>query len=228
MKKIGFLFLCQLILSCALAVNVSDTLFQNMSILMNQLSETSELQLHNGESQIVIFDVPTELLQILPVGCRTLGKASCILYPFFAGIKFDTLTGRNDGKGYNFTIILSLYDSASQNEDLMDRTEMEEMALEMKLESIRSGIHPNYDKKLTDIKTRGWGAGGSYKYMAEWDGKELVRYSSFYTGRVEDVFFTLEAVGDDIEVPLMVAEKLASLVKQNMTYRSLKSRIVKQ
>jgi hypothetical protein len=55
-----------------------------------------------------------------------------------------------------------------------------------------------------------------------------VRYSSYYTGRVKDVFFTLEADGDDIAVPLMVAEKLASLAGGNMTYRSLKSRIVKQ
>ncbi|MEA5070673.1 hypothetical protein [Petrimonas sp.] len=85
-----------------------------------------------------------------------------------------------------------------------------------------------HDEKLADIKTREWGAGGSYKYMAKWDDKELVRYSSYYTGRVKDVFFTLEADGDDIAVPLMVAEKLASLAGGDMTYRSLKSRIVKQ
>ena len=253
MKKIGFLFLCQLILSCALGVNVSDTikavtpndpnlLLPDMNILMNQLNQTPELQQmlegfqdagdllqqYTGDSQVLVFDVPKELLQILPEGCRTLGKASCILYPLFAGIQFDTLTGRNDGKGYNFTVILSLYDSDSQNEEVRGRTEMEKMALEMKLEKIKSGIHPNYDQKLADIKTREWGGGGSYNYMAEWDGKERVRYSSYYAGRVEDVFFSLEADGDDTAVPLMVAEKLASLVKEKMTYRSLKSRIVKQ
>ena len=253
MKKIATLLLCQLILSYALAVNVRDTikavapndpnlLLPDMNILMNQLNQTPELQQmlegfqdagdllqqYNGDSQVLVFDVPAELLQILPEGCRTLGKASCILYPLFAGIQFDTLTGRNDGKGYNFTVILSLYDSDSQNEEVRGRTEMEKMALEMKLEKIKSGIHPNYDQKLADIKTREWGGGGSYNYMAEWDGKEQVRYSSYYAGQVGDVFFSLEADGDDTAVPLMVAEKLASLVKEKMTYRSLKSRIVKQ
>ena len=63
----------------------------------------------------------------------------------------------------------------------------------MKLEKIKSGIHPNYDQKLPDIKTREWGAAGSYNYMAEWDGKEQVRYSSYYAGQVGDVFFSLEA-----------------------------------
>lgn len=253
MKKIATLLLCQLILSYALAVNVRDTikavvpndpnlLLPDMNILMNQLNQTPELQQmlegfqdagdllqqYNGDSQVLVFDVPAELLQILPEGCRTLGKASCILYPLFAGIQFDTLTGRNDGKGYNFTVILSLYDSDSQNEEVRGRTEMEKMALDMKLEKIKSGIHPNYDQKLADIKTREWGGGGSYNYMAEWDGKEQVRYSSYYAGQVGDVFFSLEADGDDTAVPLMVAEKLASLVKEKMTYRSLKSRIVKQ
>ncbi len=253
MKKIATLLLCQLILSYALAVNVRDTikavapndpnlLLPDMNILMNQLNQTPELQQmlegfqdagdllqqYNGDSQVLVFDVPAELLQILPEGCRTLGKASCILYPLFAGIQFDTLTGRNDGKGYNFTVILSLYDSGSQNEEVRGRTEMEKMALDMKLEKIKSGIHPNYDQKLADIKTREWGGGGSYNYMAEWDGKEQVRYSSYYAGQVGDVFFSLEADGDDTAVPLMVAEKLASLVKEKMTYRSLKSRIVKQ
>ena len=253
MKKIATLLLCQLILSYALAVNVRDTikavapndpnlLLPDMNILMNQLNQTPELQQmlegfqdagdllqqYNGDSQVLVFDVPAELLQILPEGCRTLGKASCILYPLFAGIQFDTLTGRNDGKGYNFTVILSLYDSGSQNEEVRGRTEMEKMALDMKLEKIKSGIHPNYDHKLADIKTREWGGGGSYNYMAEWDGKEQVRYSSYYAGQVGDVFFSLEADGDDTAVPLMVAEKLASLVKEKMTYRSLKSRIVKQ
>ena len=253
MKKIATLLLCQLILSYALAVNMRDTikavapndpnlLLPDMNILMNQLNQTPELQQmlegfqdagdllqqYNGDSQVLVFDVPAELLQILPEGCRTLGKASCILYPLFAGIQFDTLTGRNDGKGYNFTVILSLYDSDSQNEEVRGRTEMEKMALDMKLEKIKSGIHPNYDQKLADIKTREWGGGGSYNYMAEWDGKEQVRYSSYYAGQVGDVFFSLEADGDDTAVPLMVAEKLASLVKEKMTYRSLKSRIVKQ
>ena len=253
MKKIATLLLCQLILSYALAVNVRDTikavapndpnlLLPDMNILMNQLNQTPELQQmlegfqdagdllqqYNGDSQVLVFDVPAELLQILPEGCRTLGKASCILYPLFAGIQFDTLTGRNDGKGYNFTVILSLYDSDSQNEEVRGRTEMEKMALDMKLEKIKSGIHPNYDQKLADIKTREWGGGGSYNYMAEWDGKEQVRYSSYYAGQVGDVFFSLEADGDDTAVPLMVTEKLASLVKEKMTYRSLKSRIVKQ
>ena len=146
------LLLCQLILSYALAVNVRDTikavapndpnlLLPDMNILMNQLNQTPELQQmlegfqdagdllqqYNGDSQVLVFDVPAELLQILPEGCRTLGKASCILYPLFAGIQFDTLTGRNDGKGYNFTVILSLYDSDSQNEEVRGRTEMEKM-----------------------------------------------------------------------------------------------------
>ncbi len=253
MKRITIVILCQLILFCSFAVDMSDTVkavapndpkqfLPDLNILMNQLNQTPDLQQmlgdfqhagelleqYQGNAQAYIFDVPAELLQILPESCRTLGRASCVFYPLFAGIQFDTLTGRNDGKGYNFTIVLTMYDSESQNEEVTGRTELEKMALEMKLESIRKGLHPVHDEKLADIKTREWGAGGSYKYMAKWDDKELVRYSSYYTGRVKDVFFTLEADGDDIAVPLMVAEKLASLAGGNMTYRSLKSRIVKQ
>ena len=119
-----------------------------------------------------------------------------------------------------------MYDSESQNEEVTGRTELEKMALEMKLESIRKGLHPVHDEKLADIKTREWGAGGSYKYMAKWDDKELLRYSSYYTGRVKDVFFTLEADGDDISVPEKVADKLASLVGSRLTYQSLKSRVI--
>ena len=260
MKRITLVFLCQLILVCTFAVNVSDTikavapndpklLLPDMNILMNQLDQDEMgemlnqipgmqqmlggfqdagelLQQYNGDAQAFVFDVPPELLQILPEGCRTLGRASCVLYPLFAAIKFDTLTGRNDGKGYNFTIILDIYDSESQDDEVRGRTEMETMALEMKLEKLREGLA--HGEKLSDIKTREWGAGGSYKYMAEWDGKELVRYSSYYTGRVGDVYFTLEADGDDTAVPMMVAEKLASLAGNSLTFESLKSRIVKR
>ena len=91
--------------------------------------------------RVFAFDVPPELLQILPEGCRNVGRASCVFYPLFAGIQFDTLTGRNDGKGYNFTIVLTMYDSESQNEEVTGRTELEKMALEMKLESIRKYVY---------------------------------------------------------------------------------------
>lgn len=63
--------------------------------------------------------------------------------------------------------------------------------------------------------------------MDEWDGKKMVRYSSYYKGRVGDVYFTLEADGGDISVPEKVADKLASLVGSSLTYQSLKSRIIK-
>lgn len=238
----------------AIAPNDPRLLLPDLNILMNQfdqgemgevgevlnqipgiqqmpggLQDASELMhQYDGDAQVLMFDVPPELLQILPESCRTLGRASCVMYPLFAEIKFDTLTGRNDGKGYNFTIILAMYDSESQNEEVRGRTELETMALEMKFEKIREGLHPRYEETLSDIKSREWGAGGSYKYMAEWDGKELVRYSSYYTGWVGDVYFTLEADGDDIAVPMMVAEKLASLAGKSLTYKSLKSRIVKQ
>ncbi|HOO94131.1 MAG TPA: hypothetical protein PLH60_08305 [Proteiniphilum sp.] len=201
-----------------------------MQEMLGGIQDAGELmQQYNGDSQVLVFDVPTELLQILPEGCRNVGRASCVFYPLFADIKFDTLTGRNDGKGYGFTIILAMYDSESQNEEVRGRTEIETMALEMKLEEIRKGLHPRHGESLSNVKTREWGAGGSYRYVAEWDGTEteMVRYSSYYTGRVGDVYFTLEADGDDISVPEKVADKLASLVGSSLTYQSLKSRIIK-
>lgn len=235
----------------AVAPNDPKLLLPDLNILMNQLDQGEMGEMLNqipgmqqmlggfqdagelmhqydGDAQALVFDVPAELLQILPEGCRTLGRASCVIYPLFAEIKFDTLAGGNDGKGYNFTILLTMYDSESQDKEVRGRTEMETMTLEMKLEKIRKGLNPRHDETLLDIKLREWGAGGSYKYMAEWDGKELVCYSSYYTGRVGDVYFTLDADGDDTAVPMMVAEKLASLAGNSLTFESLKSRIVKQ
>lgn len=199
----------------------------DMQQMIEGFQDAGELmQQYNGDAEVLVFDVPTELLQILPEGCRNVGKASCIIYPLFADIKFDTMTGRNDGKGYNFTILLAMYDSESQNEEVRGRTELETMALEMKLEEIRKGLHPRHGETLSEIKIREWGAGGSYSYTTEWDDKEMVRYSSYYTGRVGDVFFTLEADGDDRSVPEKVADKLADLAGDKMTYKSLKSSVI--
>lgn len=254
MRRFVILTLCQLILSCTFATNLLDTIravvpddsklpHQDLNTLEDQLSQAQMVQQmlggvrdavnlieqHKlGDGSVLVFEVPSELLNILPEGCRTVGRASCIFYPLFASINFDTLTGRNDGKGYNFTVSLNIYNSESGDEEVKARTEMESMVLSMKLEKIKKRIHPNHDGKLSDIRIREWGAGGSYRYTAEWDGKEMVRYSSYYTGRVEDIFFTLEAEGDDIAVPQMVVEKLVSLARESMKYKSLKSRIVKE
>lgn len=47
------------------------------------------------------------------------------------------MTGRNDGKGYNFTVSLNIYNSESGDEEVKARTEMESMVLSMKLEKIK-------------------------------------------------------------------------------------------
>ena len=125
-------------------------------------------------AQFHMFDLPDELLQILPEGCRTIGKVTCVLIPNYAGIMFDTLTGRNDGKGYNFIVVVALYDSDSQNEHVSERIELENLVLKMELDKLNKGIHPKHGEKLTGIKIKEWGAGGSFNYMDEWDGKKMV------------------------------------------------------
>ena len=255
MKKIGILLLSHLIFCCVFAMNVSDTIVSytpdqflpDMKNLVKELGEgeMSEFpdirqmlggfqgagevlgQYDEEGAQFHMFDLPDELLQILPEGCRTIGKVTCVLRPNYAGIQFDTLTGRNDGKGYNFIVVVDLYDSDSQNEDVSERIELENLVLQMELDKLNKGIHPKHGEKLTGIKIKEWGAGGSFNYMDEWNGKKMVRYSSYYKGRVGDVYFTLEADGDDISVPEKVADKLASLVGSSLTYQSLKSRIIK-
>ncbi|MPM81163.1 hypothetical protein SDC9_128215 [bioreactor metagenome] len=157
-----------------------------------------------------------------------IGNASCFLTPFYATIKFDTLKGGNDGKGYSFTIALNIENSDIQDTDIKVHREMQTQFFEMELQSVKKGIHPENGEKLSDIKTRDWGAGGSYKWTAQWDGKDLIRYSSYYTGKVDDVYFNMDVDGDDISVPEEVADKLASLAKESLTYKSLRSRIIKK
>lgn len=115
-----------------------------------------------------------------------------------------------------------------QDTEIKVHQEMQTQFFEMELESVKKGIHPKHGKKLSDIKTKDWGAGGNYKWTAQWDGKDLVRYASYYTGKVDGVYFNMDVDGDDISVPEEVADKLASLAKESLTYKSLRRKIIKQ
>jgi hypothetical protein len=196
-----------------------------MNNLLKQIQNAGNLiEQSHEEAPVSAFSIPRELVEILPPGDPLLSNNNCFINQIYAIVGFDASVNTNDGNGYSFTFSINTLNPDIQNEEAMALREILEMSLNNDMMSIRKREHPKTGDKLSETRIKPWGGGGSFQWIAEWDGEDRTRYSCYYTGKVNDVFFTLKIDGENIVVPEQVADKLAKIAGGFLTYKSLKAR----
>ena len=185
---------------------------------VNQSFNTSSFIVKTDACQAGAFDIPPELIALLPPGQRILSNNRCFFSPAYAVVGFDASVGGNDGKGFSFIFSINTMNPELKNDETLALKEILAMSLENDMMLIRQQKHPKTNKKLTDTVIKHWGCGGSYKWTIEWDGQEIPVYSCYYLGKVNEIYFTLIADGPNTSVPEQLADKVAQLAEKRMIY----------